>query len=516
VSNSAARCLVVGTSNNINNNFAIGRDVVIGSSTTAVYNSGGLGRLIDIFKSESVGIGRNLKVNQNSTQGASDTTTTSSDIVLVGSYNDRDNINYTSNYMPATFMLGAGYGNFDNARRNAIIVTKRGTIGGIPNVGAVSNVESCVILPEVGEHHNYANDCAAAQAGIPLYGLYHDNGDMKIRITECPDPTTTTTSTTVLNPSPGTRFTFSSNGNLDGDGQRIYFADSLTNLDGANNYGIPTAYIYGSSLVASDNGFRSDYKCTTNNPPTEYQQFTFTRELLQDGGVGRLTQGSFYVTFSLEKSQTGGSQQYIDQNCAVMYRANNTQNWNRAVDIFGDICKPGATWNAVYGGMVSENTSGNGLLRVFNAAGSPTGTGQLASQYFIFDTPGEYRVTMGALYGPILAYSSCTTPQTVNDSFSLDTDDAAPTAAFYEYKISSVGGNCSNQMLTTVYAKEWMPKYVTQFYSNTALTTPASLSTGTYRYRRSSVNLEYTKDGSYTATFTNDVKSSRAIPCFYS
>ena len=124
-------------------------------------------------------------------------------MVMVGMYNDYENNNY--NYgrnIPATFVVAAGSAGQDSLRKNAIIVTKKGTINNIPNVGNVSNVESCVIMPEVGEHHNYGSDCAAAQAGIPLYGLYHTAGVLKIRIGECGsgNPPTTTTSTSRSNP----------------------------------------------------------------------------------------------------------------------------------------------------------------------------------------------------------------------------------------------------------------------------------------------------------------------------
>ena len=120
-------------------------------------------------------------------------------MVIVGMYNDYENNNY--NYgrnIPATFVVAAGSAGGDGTRKNAIIVTKKGTINNIPNVGNVFDVESCVIMPEVGEHHNYGSDCAAATAGIPLYGLYHTNGALKIRVTECGsgNPPTTTTSTT--------------------------------------------------------------------------------------------------------------------------------------------------------------------------------------------------------------------------------------------------------------------------------------------------------------------------------
>ena len=40
-----------------------------------------------------------------------------------------------------------------------------------------------IILPGVGKYRNYANDSAAATGGVPLYGIYHTNGALKIRVT---------------------------------------------------------------------------------------------------------------------------------------------------------------------------------------------------------------------------------------------------------------------------------------------------------------------------------------------
>ena len=148
-------------------------------------------------------MGRFLQINDGETAGNSNTSSTSSNVVVVGQMNDYSNQNYTySQNIPSVFIVGAGASNNNTGRRNAIMVTKKGTVHNIPNVGNVSNVESCVIMPEVGEHHNYGSDCAAAQAGIPLYGLYHTAGVLKIRIGECGagNPPTTTTTTSRSNP----------------------------------------------------------------------------------------------------------------------------------------------------------------------------------------------------------------------------------------------------------------------------------------------------------------------------
>ena len=174
--------------------FAFGSQNTLGTSSSPTSRAGALGYFVRLYKHESVGMGRFLQINDGETAGSSGTSTTSNNVVVVGQMNDYSNQNYAhSQNIPSVFIVGAGNGNNNTGRRNAIMVTKKGTVYNIQGVGNVSNAESSVILPEVGEHHNYSSDCAAAQGGVPLYGLYHNNGDLKIRISECPATTTTTT-----------------------------------------------------------------------------------------------------------------------------------------------------------------------------------------------------------------------------------------------------------------------------------------------------------------------------------
>ena len=166
--------------------FAFGSQNRLGLSGSPTSRAGALGFFVRLYKHESFGLGRYLAINDGETAGSSGTSTTSSNVVVVGQMNDYTNTNYThSQNIPSVFIVGAGSGNNTQDRRNAIMVTKKGTVHNIPNVGNVTNAESSVILPEVGEHHNYSSDCAAAQGGVPLYGLYHNNGDLKIRISDC-------------------------------------------------------------------------------------------------------------------------------------------------------------------------------------------------------------------------------------------------------------------------------------------------------------------------------------------
>ena len=198
----------VGVSNNVYTDTtgscsAFGSQNTLGTGSDGVKRSTVIGYFNRCYKDDTQLIGRNIEANSSTTANGSATTSTSSNMVIVGMYNDKDNANY--NYgrnIPATFVVGAGSAGQTSLRKNAIVVTKKGTVYNVPNVGNVSNVESCVIMPEVGEHHNYGSDCAAAQAGIPLYGLYHTAGVLKIRIGECGsgNPPTTTTSTSRSNP----------------------------------------------------------------------------------------------------------------------------------------------------------------------------------------------------------------------------------------------------------------------------------------------------------------------------
>ena len=112
-------------------------------------------------------MGRYLQINDGETAGSSGTSTTSTNVVVVGQMNDYANQNYAhSQNVASVFIVGAGASNSNQGRRNAIMVTKKATVHNIPNVGDICRAPACVILPEVGEHHNYGSDCAAATAGI--------------------------------------------------------------------------------------------------------------------------------------------------------------------------------------------------------------------------------------------------------------------------------------------------------------------------------------------------------------
>ena len=102
-------------------------------------------------------------------------------------------------------------------------------------------------------------DCAAATAGIPLYGLYHTNGDLKIRINECGsgNPPTTTTTTTASGGGPGTsgaRYALT-----DCNTGATYYIAQDVYCDNDNNFAVTPGGAYGIGDVVQ---YRRSTNCT--------------------------------------------------------------------------------------------------------------------------------------------------------------------------------------------------------------------------------------------------------------
>ena len=128
---------------------------------------------------------------------------------------------------------------------------------------------------------------------------------------------------------------------------------------------------------------------------------------------------------------------------------------------------------------------------------------------------GEYRITMGNFSGSTLAYPDCNATVGSSGIFQgLKMGDASyggtNGAGAYEYSVTSANSNatCSSTGYTTYYAREWITKYVTQLYTDIAMTTKASFpSTYTRRFKRTGINQEGTVDGTYLAPFdTNGLR----------
>jgi hypothetical protein len=80
-----------------------------------------------------------------------------------GRYNTADN--------QALYIVGNGDNSY--TQRNAFQV----------NAYGMSNVYSTILIPNIVANANYPDDSQANSGGIPLGGVYHDNGNLRIRIT---------------------------------------------------------------------------------------------------------------------------------------------------------------------------------------------------------------------------------------------------------------------------------------------------------------------------------------------
>jgi hypothetical protein len=146
----------------------------------------------------------------------------------------------------------------------------------------------------------------------------------------------------------------------------------------------------------------------------------------------------------------------------------------------------GAPWGAYYGNTVSSSTAGSiDCTKTMN-----------------LDIQAEYE------FGNFKAPS---------------TEWKGDGTGVYEYQVAN-NNVCSGFFTPTstrYYAAEPFAKYVTNLYTDQALTNKATSFQGG-RYRRLETigsvivnNPEFTKDGAYTATFVNGTRTSTAIACTF-
>ena len=314
---------------------------------------------------------------------------------------------------------------------------------------------------------------------------------------------------TIGQPEVPSRFKISNTAPLnDGDGTRYYFANNYTNLD-QDIGSIGNQYIYGTSLVSPATSNASN-KCNIG----QNGNYQFLRNKISAGlGTG---EGAFYVQFfatAPATTQSTTSQTFNPVSAVVEYRVNSSSNWTVAVDVDGTTTNAKAAFNGAAsnvptgeGGMTA--TSGNNNEMTLSGT---TGGSSGVKRVFAFDIPGEYRITMGALNGQACNYADCTVQKNTQVSQGFTTGDynyggGVSTPQQYQYTVNG----------STYYAKEHVTKYVTQLYTDLALTTPATLTQGTYTFFRPNVNWEYTKNGSYTATFNSSAqRTSASTPVVY-
>jgi hypothetical protein len=171
----------VGNSNTITSSqrtLALGYDNDVDSASSFI--SGGSNTVTNGTTNLVVGFSNTVSLNKNFVIG--ELLNSSGDTMVLGYRN------YTTGYPTPNKNLGLGDTKFVVAvgssttnitDNNAIIITEGGVNGG--SSGSVPQIPR-IILPTV-VNFNFADDTAAAAGGIPVGGLYHNAGVLRIRLT---------------------------------------------------------------------------------------------------------------------------------------------------------------------------------------------------------------------------------------------------------------------------------------------------------------------------------------------
>jgi hypothetical protein len=184
------RSQIIGLNNQLKNTFS---SIVIGGENEININETGIGQNTHVFGylNKISGYGDNVyaignKIDLNAGGGASNFYAFGSNIKIDQNVHGVDTMaigirnNPALSYTPDNNKglgypaLTVGAGSTGYGTHDALIITKQ--------TGSGSNPGSRTILPDlVG--FNFANDADAANAGIPVGGLYHHNGNVKVRLT---------------------------------------------------------------------------------------------------------------------------------------------------------------------------------------------------------------------------------------------------------------------------------------------------------------------------------------------
>jgi len=343
------------------------------------------------------------------------------------------------------------------------------------------------------------------------------------------------------------RFNITDAGFRDGQGITYYFSDNYTNLDAGPHVINPSAPILFRNPVGntptSANPSTQAYVCTSPN------KYLFKK---QYKGASFVTgnDSAFFVKLTTQSNGTfsGNTQSTLRAAMSVEYRKDSTVAWSTAYDINGQLAKFGMARTGVGNStFVKVRVNNSAALTTSIINPSAQGSGYLPdgqtdfqldnvtigssqnnnTRIFAFDgtdisgnTNGEYRITMGNLTGTVLGYKpigSGVFPQnvcsnTVNNNGGeqrLEIGDASyggdNANGVYEYQVSnSVSSNCSQTgNMSIVYAREFITKYVTQFYTTQALTVKKTFSAGSHVFRRTGTtgNVEGAQNGNYVAVF---------------
>ena len=452
-------------------------------------------------------------------------------------------------------------------------VTVSGTTTQVQTVGALSNVNPSIdnsnastiqkeqgdlfILPNI-TGKNGSNDSnpnsniyiqgltfsIASSTGAGTYSVVNNNevrnsdtaasgsGSFTLRVTDAGGATEEKTFNVNFGPPPVPQ-DFNVLASLqDGDGYAVWFTNNTTNLE-ANTNGYLNFYLVGFDAPTSTNSTNTENVCSDGTPAA-----TFVNVTKSSG----LTQGTFYAIIGVGNSFIPNENfEFVYNRYSIQYRATSSDNWVSAVDINNKSVSGsnfGGSWtfSNTKDGFDEVGQPTTGLQsQTQSTAGITLGLGALV---WAFNQVGEYRIIIGNVsssYGFFQTGPNCTLPEqnlhasaslSINDFYNPPNLGVNPDGdGIYEYRITN-NTTCSNNFNATgtpYYSDIPFAKYITQLYTDTALTTEASITAGTYRFRRmasrgssGTYNPENTVNGAYTATFTSTgLRTGDVSPCLY-
>lgn len=178
ISGGAKSAIVLGGSNSLTTNG--GQGIILGNANTVTGNAGVsndssyiLGNNVSIIEDPSTALLQNAFAVGSNLCGADGT--------MVLGYRNLCGVfyppvNYNQGLGETKFVVAVGTTNTTNS--NALIITEGGVTRGTSSVAQVPRI----VMPTV-VGFNFADDTAAATGGIPIGGLYHNAGALRIRLT---------------------------------------------------------------------------------------------------------------------------------------------------------------------------------------------------------------------------------------------------------------------------------------------------------------------------------------------
>jgi len=178
ISGGAKSAIVLGGSNSLTTNG--GQGIILGNANTVTGNAG-------VSNDSSYILGNNVLITEDPSTAllqnafAVGSNLCGADGTMVLGYRNLCGVfyppvNYNQGLGETKFVVAVGTTNTTNS--NALIITEGGVTRGTSSVAQVPRI----VMPTV-VGFNFADDTAAAAGGIPIGGLYHNAGALRIRLT---------------------------------------------------------------------------------------------------------------------------------------------------------------------------------------------------------------------------------------------------------------------------------------------------------------------------------------------